>query len=85
MALLLNRSDVQKLLPMSQAIDVVEAAFGELEAGTAEMPAIASGVAAFLTGELLVLAFGMMLFAFALLTWPSDDRVAYWLALGQRG
>ena len=39
MALLLNRSDVQKLLPMSQAIDVVEAAFGELEAGTAEMPA----------------------------------------------
>ena len=39
MALLLNRPDVQKLLPMSQAIDVVEAAFGELEAGTAEMPA----------------------------------------------
>ena len=38
MALLLNRSDVQKLLPMSKAIDVVEAAFGELAAGTAEMP-----------------------------------------------
>lgn len=38
MALLLNRSDVQKLLPMSRAIDVVEAAFGELAAGTAEMP-----------------------------------------------
>jgi len=37
-ALLLNRSDVQKLLPMSKAIDVVEAAFGELAAGTAEMP-----------------------------------------------
>lgn len=59
--------------------------FGIGALGTAEMPAIASGVAAFLTGELLVLAFGMMLFAFALLTWPSDDRVAYWLALGQRG
>lgn len=38
MALLLNRSDVQKLLPMSKAIDVVEAALGELSAGTAEMP-----------------------------------------------
>ena len=38
MALLLNRSDVQKLLPMSKAIDVLEAAFGELSAGTAEMP-----------------------------------------------
>ena len=38
MALLLNRSDVQKLLPMSKAIDVVEAAFGELAAETAEMP-----------------------------------------------
>ena len=38
MALLLNRSDVQKLLPMSRAIDVVEAAFGELAAGRAEMP-----------------------------------------------
>lgn len=38
MALLLNRSDVQQLLPMSKAIDVLEAAFGELSAGTAEMP-----------------------------------------------
>jgi alanine dehydrogenase len=38
LALLLNRSDVQKLLPMSKAIDVVEAAFGELAAETAEMP-----------------------------------------------
>jgi len=38
LALLLNRSDVRKLLPMSKAIDVVEAAFGELSSGTAEMP-----------------------------------------------
>ena len=30
MALLLNRSDVQQLLTMDKAIDVVEAAFGEL-------------------------------------------------------
>jgi len=37
-ALLLNRSEVMKLLPMSKAIDVVEAAFGELASGTAEMP-----------------------------------------------
>ncbi|MDA1257827.1 MAG: ornithine cyclodeaminase family protein [Chloroflexi bacterium] len=38
MALLLSRSDVQKLLPMSKAIDVVEGAFSELANGTAEMP-----------------------------------------------
>lgn len=38
MALLLSRSDVQKLLPMSKAIDVVESAFSELANGTAEMP-----------------------------------------------
>lgn len=38
MALLLSRSDVMRLLPMSKAIEVVEKAFGELAAGTAEMP-----------------------------------------------
>ena len=38
MALLLNRSDVQQLLTMAMAIDVVEAAFGELASKTAEMP-----------------------------------------------
>ena len=38
MALLLNRSDVQQVLTMSKAIDVVEAAFGELASATAEMP-----------------------------------------------
>ena len=36
--LLINRSDVQRLLPMSKAIDVLEAAFVELDAGSAEMP-----------------------------------------------
>ncbi len=38
MALLLNRSDVQQVLTMKKAIDVVEAAFGELANNTAEMP-----------------------------------------------
>ena len=38
MALLLNRSDVQQVLTMAKAIDVVEAAFGELASNTAEMP-----------------------------------------------
>ena len=38
MALLLNRSDVQQVLAMAKAIDVVEAAFGELAHNTAEMP-----------------------------------------------
>ena len=43
--------------------------------------AVAAGVAAFLTGDLLVLAFGFPLFAFAWMTWPSDGRVARWLAM----
>ena len=38
MALLLNRSDVQQVLAMAKAIDVVEAAFAELANNTAEMP-----------------------------------------------
>ncbi len=38
MALLLNRSDVQQVMTMSKAIDVVEAAFAELAHDTAEMP-----------------------------------------------
>jgi ornithine cyclodeaminase/alanine dehydrogenase len=38
MALLLNRTDVQEVLTMAKAIDVVEAAFGELARATAEMP-----------------------------------------------
>ena len=38
MALLLNRSDVQQVLTMAKAIDVVEAAFAELAHNTAEMP-----------------------------------------------
>ena len=38
MTLLLNRSDVQSLLSMPKAIDVLQAAFAELDAGSAEMP-----------------------------------------------
>lgn len=38
MALLLNRSQVQQLISMPKAIDVVESAFSELSHGTAEMP-----------------------------------------------
>ena len=50
----------------------------------AEVPALAGAVVALLTGDLLALAFGVPLFAFAALLWPSDDRVAGWLALRQR-
>jgi len=46
----------------------------------AEVPALAAAVAVFLTGDLLALAFAAPLFAFAALLWPSDDRVAGWLA-----
>ncbi len=38
MALLLNQADVQNLLTMGDAVDVVESAFSELAGGTAIMP-----------------------------------------------
>lgn len=57
--------------------------FGVASLAAAEVPALAGAVAAFLTGDLLSLAFVVPFFAFAWLTWPSDDRVAHWLALGR--
>ena len=42
---------------------------------------VVAGVAAFLTGDTLVLAFGVPLFLFAWMTWPSDGRVARWLSM----
>ena len=51
----------------------------------AEVPALAGAVAALLTGDLLALAFGVPLFAFAALLWPSDGRVATWLSLRHHG
>ncbi len=50
----------------------------------AEVPALAGATVALLTGDLLALAFGVPLFAFAALLWPSDDRVAGWLTLRHR-
>lgn len=58
--------------------------FGVAALAAAEVPTIGGAVVAFLTGDLLALAFGVPLFAFAALTWPSDDRVAGWLALHRR-
>ena len=55
--------------------------FGAAALAAAGVPSVASALAAFVTGDLLVLALGAPLFAFAWLTWPSDGRVAYWLAL----
>ena len=59
--------------------------FGVPALATAELPALLGAVGAFLTGELFTLALGATLFAFAWLTWPSDDRVGYWLSLRHRG
>lgn len=58
--------------------------YGVAALAVAEVPALAGAVAALLTGSLLPLAFGVPLFAFAALVWPSDDRVAGWLGLRHR-
>ena len=41
--------------------------------------AIAAAVATFLTGDVLTLAFGVPLFAFVAVFWPSETRVERWL------
>ena len=67
----------------AEAESVVQS-YGVAALAAVEGVAVAGGVAAFLSGDLLPLAFGAPLFAFAWLTWPSDARVAHWLALRQR-
>lgn len=57
---------------------------GVASLAAAEAPALVGALAAFLTGDLLALAFAVPLFAFAWLTWPSDDRVGSWLAMRRR-
>lgn len=58
--------------------------YGVAALATAEVPALVGAAVALLTGDLLALAFGVPLFAFAALLWPSDERVAGWLALRRR-
>ena len=58
--------------------------YGLMALAAVEGSAVAAGVGALLSGDLLPLAFGAPLFAFAWLTWPSDGRVAHWLALRRR-
>lgn len=53
---------------------------GVLALAVAETPAVIAGVAVFLTGNTLALAFLVPFVAFVALTWPSDARVARWLA-----
>ncbi len=58
--------------------------FGVASLAAAEVPALAGATAAFLTGDMMSLAFAVPLFAFAWLTWPSDDRVGMWLSMRAR-
>ena len=46
----------------------------------AESPAILAGVVVFLTGNMLAAAFAVPFVAFAAITWPTEARVAGWLA-----
>ena len=83
MALFLIRTMESRLL---QATSVAEAkqtvqTLGLAALATVDATAVGAAVAAFLTGDLLVLAFGVPLFSFAALTWPSDARVMHWLSL----
>ena len=53
-----------------------------LSIAVVEGSALFAAIATFLTGDLLNLAFVVPFFAFAWLFFPSDERFAYWLALG---
>ena len=49
-----------------------------------ESSAVLAGAVVFLTGNVLAVAFGIPLVAFAAITWPTEERVAGWLALRRR-
>ena len=57
---------------------------GLLALAAVEVTAVVAGLGAVLSGDPMPLAFGAPLFAFAWLTWPTDERVAHWLALRRR-
>ena len=58
---------------------------GIVALAAANVPTLGATLATFLTGDVLTLALGVPLFLFAALTWPSDGRVGYWLALRHAG
>ena len=58
---------------------------GVVALAAANVPTLGAALATVLTGDILTLALGVPLFLFAALTWPSDGRVGYWLALRQYG
>jgi len=83
MALFLIRTMETRLLQATseaQSKQTVQS-LGLAALASVDATAVGSAVAAFLTGDLLVLAFGVPLFAFAALTWPSDARVTRWLEM----
>ncbi|HEX8299094.1 MAG TPA: hypothetical protein VF594_08030 [Rubricoccaceae bacterium] len=47
----------------------------------AESSAILAGVVVFLTGNVLAAAYAVPFLAFAAITWPTESRVASWLAV----
>ena len=83
MALLLIRTMESRLLQATSEAEAKQTVqtLGLAALAAVDATAVGSAVAAFLTGDLLILAFGVPLFAFAALTWPSDGRVAHWLSL----
>ena len=83
MALFLIRTMESRLLQTTSEAEAKGTiqALGLAALAAVDASAIGSAVAALLTGDLLVLAFGVPLFAFAALTWPSDARVIRWLEM----
>lgn len=83
LALFLIRSMETRLLQTTSDAEARQTiqTLGIVALATVDATAILAAVGTFLTGDLLVLAFGVPLFAFAALTWPSDSRVARWLEM----
>lgn len=56
-----------------------------LAMGALEASALLAIVATFLTHDLMTLAFVVPFFAFAWLTWPSEEHLAWWHAVWSNG
>ena len=83
-ALLRRMQDRASEAPSDAAAIATIRGHGAAALAAVESSAVLAGAVVFLTGNVLAVAFGIPLVAFAAITWPTEERVAGWLALRRR-